>query len=115
MIPILNLSDSGQRARVETLWRELRLDPAQLALAGGRYAAEARAVEGIIADVAERGDAAIVDSARKFDFDQFTAEMIRVSPKEMKEAAGNVPGELMAALRRSIDQVREYQLHILPE
>ncbi len=114
MIPILHLSRHEDRERVEALLGALRLDPGQLAVAGGRYARETAAVEEIIADVMNRGDEAILDSARKFDFAEFTGQMIRVTPAEMAEATGRVSAELMAALRRSIAQVREYQTHIMP-
>ena len=114
MIPILDLSRHPDRQRLETLWNELRLDPMQLATNGGRYSAATQAVTDIIADVAARGDDALVDSARRFDFDQFTPEMIRVKPEEMAQAAARVPKELMSALRRSIQQVRQYQQHIMP-
>jgi histidinol dehydrogenase len=113
MIPILFLNQTAQRAKVETLLSGLRLDAAQLA-AGGKYASETIAVRGIIADVAARGDAALVDNARRFDFPEFSAEMIQVAASEMREAAARVPKEQMNAIRRSIDQVREYQTHILP-
>jgi histidinol dehydrogenase len=113
MIPILFFDSPDQRQRIEALLSGLRLDAAQLA-AGGKYAAETTAVRGIIADVASRGDLALVDNARKFDFPEFSPEMIRVTPAEMREAVGRIPAEQMRAIRRSIDQVREYQTHILP-
>ncbi len=115
MIPILDLSRHGDRDHVEKLWQELRLDPRRLALAEGRYAHDSAAVNRIIADVAELGDDAVVNNARRFDFPEFTADMIRVKPQEMAEAAERVSPELMAALRRSIAQVREYQSHIMPK
>jgi histidinol dehydrogenase len=99
---------------VEALLGRVRLDPAELALSRGERAKEAAAVLGILNDVANRGDEAIVESSRRFDDPNFTAEQIRVSPTEMAAAAARVPAELMAALRRSIAQVREYQAHILP-
>jgi histidinol dehydrogenase len=113
MIPILSLHKSDDAKKVEALLTGLRLDAAQLA-AGGKYAAETAAVRGIIADVAARGDAALVDNARRFDFPEFTPEMIRVTSAEMREALGRVPGDQLSAIRRSIAQVREYQMHIFP-
>ena len=113
MLPILTLSSAADRDRLETLWSALRLDVAQLA-AGGRYAAEAAAVRTILADVAARGDAALVDVARRFDFADFAPDMLRVTPAEMSAAAARIPVGQAAALRRSIAQVREYQTHIVP-
>ncbi len=94
--------------------RRLRLDPVDMALARGDRAAKVRAVQEILADVAERGDAALVDSARKFDDPNFEANQIRVSQDEMRQAAARVSADQLNALRRSIAQVREYQTHILP-
>ena len=110
LIPVLRLDDAASAPRIETLLRELRLDPRDLF----RDDAMTKGVRDTLADVAERGDAAVVDAARRFDDPDFTAEQIRVTPAEMAEAARRVPAELIAALRRSVSQIREYQKHILP-
>src|SRR5437762_11847136 len=112
MIPVLQLSDPRQRELVEKLLDALRLKPQDF-IAG--HSKSAAAVEQILQDVATRGDEAIVESARQFDDPSFTAEEIRVAPAEMKSAISRVSDEIMAALRRSIAQVREYQTHILPQ
>lgn len=114
MIPVLDYNQEPGRQRVEQLLGELRLDAADLALGRGKRSQDAAAVQAILADVASRGDDALVDVARRFDDPQFTVDQIRVQPREMAEAAARVPAELMSALRRSITQVREYQRHILP-
>ena len=111
MIPTLRLSDPGDRQRVRGLLRQLRLDPADIVL--GRQD-DVAAVTTILADVAKRGDAAVVDSARQFDDPDFAADQIRVRPEEMREAASRIPAHQTAALRRSIAQVREYQSHMMP-
>src|SRR5207248_3200335 len=113
-IPILNLRDATDHQRVASLLKKLRLDPADLALERGRLAGDSAAVKAILADVAARGDAAIVDSARKFDDPNFTAVQLRVTPREMAEAGERIPANQLAALRRSIAQVREYQTYVLP-
>ena len=112
MIPILRLSDENDRRRAEGLLRKLRLDPRDLVLGASR---EEEAVRQILADVARRGDEAIVESARRFDDPNFTAGQIRITPQEMSAAAGRVPASQMAALRRSIAQVREYQTKVMPK
>lgn len=114
MIPILKLNISADAQRVEGFLGRLRLDPREIALARGERAKMVQAVNDILADVANRGDEALVDSSRKFDDPNFTAEQIRVTAAEMREAHGRVPADLLAALRRSIAQVREYQSHIMP-
>jgi histidinol dehydrogenase len=115
MIPILHLANPADRQRVEALLGELRLDPVAMATRQGERAAQADAVGQILADVAKRGDQAIVDSSRKFDDPNFTAAQIRVTAAEMSQAAQNLPPGQLAAIRRSIAQVREYQTHILPK
>lgn len=115
MISILQMSDAAQRQSAERLLGQLRLDPRDLALNRGERAVQAAAVQQILADVAERGDAAIVESARKFDDPQFTAQQLRVLPEEMQQAHGRVSEPLIAAIRQSIRQVREYQGHIMPK
>jgi histidinol dehydrogenase len=114
MIPILQLQSPQDRQRVEQLLAQLRLDPAGIALNKGALAEAAVNVQKILADVAERGDAALVEVCRRFDDPDFTAAQIRVTKPEMAEAAGRVPPSLMSALRRSIAQVKEYQSHIMP-
>ena len=112
MIPILHLSDDADRTRAEALLRKLRLDPRDLVLGGSK---DDEAVRQILADVARRGDDAIVETARRFDDPNFTADQIRVKPQDMKSAADRVPAEQMAAVRRSITQVREYQSKVMPK
>jgi histidinol dehydrogenase len=111
MIPTFRLSDPDDRGRVEALLRKLRLDPRDLVLG---HQDDVASVQAILADVAKRGDAALVDIARRFDDPGFTSEQIRVRPDEMKAAASRVGSELTNALRRSIMQVRQYQQHALP-
>jgi histidinol dehydrogenase len=115
MIPILRLDVQSERQHADRLLAQLRLDPKEVAVAQGPRAKEVAAVEKILADVAARGDYAVVESSQKFDDPAFTADQIRVTPQEMKAAAGRVVPEVMAALRRSIAQVREYQQHIMPK
>ncbi|HWE97023.1 MAG TPA: histidinol dehydrogenase [Tepidisphaeraceae bacterium] len=111
MIPTFRLDNADGRSRVEALLGKLRLMPADVALGQGKDVA---AVQEILADVARRGDAAVVDSSRKFDDPNFTIDQIRVKPEEMADAAKRIPAELMSALRRSIAQVREYQRAFMP-
>ena len=114
MIPLLHTNVPAERKQIESLLAALRLDPKEVAIARGPRAKAVADVETILADVAERGDHAIVESARKFDDPAFTADQIRVSVDEMKSAAARVSPEVMSAIRRSISQVREYQSHVMP-
>jgi histidinol dehydrogenase len=112
MIPTLRLADSADRARASALLNRLRLKPADVVLSQQQ---DVSAVNAILADVAARGDDALVDSARKFDDPNFSHEQIKVQPDEMAAAHARIPEQQRLALRRSIAQVREYQQHILPK
>jgi len=109
MIPILDLAVAEDQIRVVQLLAQLRLDSAQAGQPA--YAA----VEQILKDVHARGDDAAVESCRKFDDPNFSASQIRVAIAEMAEAAKRVPAEQLSAIRRSIAQVRQYQIHLMPK
>jgi histidinol dehydrogenase len=111
MIRILRLGNDADRRVTEALWEKLRLDPRTLIGASAEDAGVRKTLE----DVAKRGDEALVESARRFDDPGFSASQIRVTLDEMKQAAGRLTPELMAALRRSIAQVREYQQKVMPK
>src|SRR4051794_36598173 len=98
MIPTLRLTDPTDRARAKALLDRLRLKPADVVLAQQQDVA---AVNTILADVAARGDDAIVESARKFDDPGFTREQIKVSLEEMSAAHARIPEDQLSALRRS--------------
>lgn len=114
MIPVLHSTIATENDRARQLLSRLRLDPRELALLKGERGKQAAAVNEILADVAERGDEAVVHWARKFDDPEFTADQIRVRPEEMKAAHGRVERPLLEAIRQSIRQVRQYQQHVLP-
>jgi histidinol dehydrogenase len=115
MIPILLLDNAKDKSRVEALLAELALDPVALALGTGERGKQVAAVQNILADVAARGNEALVASCRQFDDPDFSAAQIRVTPGEMADASGRLPADQLAAIRRSIAQVREYQKHIMPK
>lgn len=113
MIRTLRLTEASDREQVEALLKKLRLDPAQAAMGGDQLDASV-AVQQILTDVAIRGDAAVVEIGRKFDDPKFEINQIRVSAEEMRAATNRVGDELLTALRRSIAQVRDYQMRIGP-
>jgi histidinol dehydrogenase len=115
MIPILDLRQEPQRQRIEQILQRLRLDAVDFTLGEGERASQAEAVRKIMADVARRGDEAIVDICRKFDDPEFTIDQIRVTPQEMEQAAARVRPEQLAAVRTAIANVREYQRHLMPK
>ncbi len=115
MIPVLQLARPEDKARIDAIVSKLRLDPKEMALSRGHRAEMTRTVQEILEQVAERGDAALVEIARKFDDPDFIADQLRVSTDEMAQAAKRVDPELLKALKRSIAQVREYQSHVKPK
>jgi histidinol dehydrogenase len=112
MIPVYRLS--ADRSTIDAVVARLRLDPRDLALARGHRAEMMKTVSDILGQVAERGDDALVEIARKFDDPDFTLAQLRVTTDEMAAAAGRIDPELRSALKRSIAQVREYQSHVMP-
>src|SRR5262245_3642480 len=114
LIPTLTIARADDAKRVESLLTALRLDPVDLALLRGERGKWSTDVQAILADVAQRGDDAIVDVSRKFDDPKFSADQIRVTQEEMRQAASRVPATQLSAIRHSIKRVREYQQHIMP-
>jgi histidinol dehydrogenase len=114
MIPLLDYSDPASRERFTSLLGNLRLDVRSLLADDSELASKSVRVRAILQDVARRGDDAVVDSARQFDDPSFAAGQIRVSAGELAAAAARIPRPLQDAMRRSIDQVRDYQTKIMP-
>jgi histidinol dehydrogenase len=114
-IATLHLNQPEDAQRAEALLTNLRLDPRTLALGGGSISRQAATIASILSKVADHGDRAIVEIAREFDDPDFSVQQIRVLPAEMAAAAERVSPSLIAALRRSIAQVREYQTAIMPK
>ncbi len=67
-----------------------------------------RAVQQIMADVAARGDAALIDYSRKFDRVDLAATGISVSKNEIAAARAAATPEALAALRFAHRRVREF-------
>ncbi len=111
----MHLSVPDENAMIESIVARLRLDPKEMALAKGHRAEMTKAVQEILEQVASKGDAALVEIARKFDDPDFAIDQLKVKPDEMAAAAKRIEPELLGALKRSIAQVREYQTHVLPK
>lgn len=114
MIPIVDYPSETGHQQVDAILNALRLDPVDIAMARGKLADASEAARRIMADVAQRGDDAVVDANRKFDDPNFSADQIRISPDEMLAATTRLPPQQLAAIRRSISQVKEYQSWIMP-
>lgn len=102
----------ADRNEVEALLRRLRLSPTALVEGHGETA-----IRQMIAEVAERGDSALVEQTRRFGHPAFDLSQLRVTPAEIDAARSRIASErptLLGAIRRSISQVRAYQQHLLP-
>ncbi len=71
-------------------------------------------VRAIGEDVAQRGDAAIIDATRRFDKVELTKDQLRVSEAEFEEAQAQVPSDLVSAIEQFITNHRRYNESIRP-
>jgi histidinol dehydrogenase len=67
----------------------------------------------IVGEVENRGDAALAELTEKFDGVKLKPEEFKVSGEQMAEAHGKLDSKLLAALRKSIANVRKYQVAVL--
>ncbi len=85
-------------------------------LAAGRFAAfgsqEAATLAAIHRAIIERGDAAVAEFTERFDKVVLSPEQFRVSKRAMAEAHASCNAALLAAVRKAIANVREYQQRI---
>ncbi len=72
-------------------------------------------VASIIADVRERGDAALIDLTAKFDRLELTSERLRFTAEEVAALVADVPRDEMAALELAAARIRSYHERQLPE
>src|SRR4051812_15861964 len=69
----------------------------------------------ILDDVADRGDAAVLDCTRRFDRLDLTAETMRVLPGEIAEAAQSCLPQTLDALRLAAARIEAYHRYQLPQ
>src|SRR4051812_14676612 len=89
------------------------IDPAQidaLVSGSGQEPRVESAVTAIVADVRERGDAAICDYSKQFDDYSLTAAFMRVSASELRKYAEAADPEMIEVLRAAIRNIREFHL-----
>ena len=86
-----------------------------LAVKRGAEADVARVVDGILADLRARGDAALIENTERFDRIRLTPETLRISADEIAEAAARCPPEVVAALDLAARRIEAYHRHQLPE
>ena len=71
-------------------------------------------VSRIIADVRERGDAALIELTARFDGLELTPETLAFTPAEVAAEVAKVPPEDRAALELAADRIRAYHERQLP-
>lgn len=71
-------------------------------------------VRGIIADVAARGDAAVIDYTSRFDRLDLTPSTLRVSEAEIDAAVAACPSETLDALRLAAARIEAYHAKQTP-
>ena len=86
-----------------------------LAVQRGAEADVARVVDGILASLRARGDAALIELTERFDRIRLTPETLRISAGEIAEAAARCPPAVVAALELAARRIEAYHRRQLPE
>jgi len=92
------VSEAGRRRTIEVFGEPL--SPQQV-------------VERICGDVKSRGLSAVLDYSRKLDKAELTAQSVRVSPVELKQAHAAADSEFLATIRRIRANILQFQQAIL--
>lgn len=74
-----------------------------------------RAVAGIIADVRNRGDAAVIEYTNRFDRQSLTADRLRITTAEVDAATASVSAELIAALDLAATRIEAFHRAQMPQ
>jgi histidinol dehydrogenase len=107
LMPVYDLStDAGQAGLASCLDR--------LRATASATGEAAKTVSAVMADVAERGDAAVVDYMQRWTDPDFSTERLRVDPAELDAALDQLDPELRGSIERAIANVRAYQQHVMP-
>lgn len=69
----------------------------------------------VIDDVRQRGDAAVVDYARRFDAPTFTQAGLRATPQDFADARAAVAPEVIAAIEEAHFNIRRFHEEQMPE
>jgi histidinol dehydrogenase len=73
------------------------------------------AVAAIIDDVAQRGDAALIDYTSRFDGVDLSVSSLRLARREIAEGAAMAPPETVAALRLAAGRIESFHRRQLPQ
>lgn len=89
------------QSRANILADLLKRDP-------NNYSAYEDTVQAIVDDVRARGDEALFEYTKKFDGAELSADNIRVTQAEIQEALSQVDPNLLAVMKKSMKNIREY-------
>ncbi|RHT24736.1 histidinol dehydrogenase [Clostridium sp. AM33-3] len=91
----------NEQSRANILADLLKRDP-------NNYSAYEDTVQAIVDDVRARGDEALFEYTKKFDGAELSADNIRVTQAEIQEALSQVDPSLLAVMKKSMKNIREY-------
>ena len=91
----------NEQSRANILADLLKRDP-------NNYSAYEDTVQTIVDDVRARGDEALFEYTKKFDGAELSADNIRVTQAEIQEALSQVDPSLLAVMKKSMKNIREY-------
>ena len=91
----------NEQSRANILADLLKRDP-------NNYSAYEDTVQAIVDDVRARGDEALFEYTKKFDGAALSADNIRVTQAEIQEALSQVDPNLLAVMKKSMKNIREY-------
>ena len=72
------------------------------------YDSYTETVQAIVEDVKERGDEALFEYTRRFDGAELSADNVRVTEAEIREAMEQVEPRLLAVMKTSMENIRRY-------
>lgn len=93
-------------------------EPAFVAFLGAKREADADVndvVDGVLADLRSRGDAALIDFTRKFDRFEVAADGLRFSAQEIADARAACAADTLAALDVAATRIRAFHEKQLPQ
>ncbi len=91
----------NEQARQDILANLLKRDP-------NNYSGYEKTVQAIVEDVKSRRDEAVLEYTKKFDGVELTPKGLRVTEKEIEEALSLVEPSLLAVMKKSMKNIREY-------
>lgn len=108
LLPFFDLNGTDGEATMQHRIEQLRPPVASDAEA-------AKVVAEIVEDVRQHGDEALGKYMRKWTDPAFDVTRIRVSEEELAQAVRDTDDALCDALKQAIDNVRQYQSHLVPQ